>query len=299
MEYHYRVSLTAEKSAEPVFAAILKAFKNDIKTYAVGYELVVEPNISGHIRQDSPPEERFIQNHHIHCHLEYSKYDEVAFSKRRQRLIKTLKKDQHVPDKNGAQYHEKLDKTRFQNLRYCLKNKNIIAHNLSVEELEEVNKDNERIEAEKKKSMKEQLYDNWISQTSNLFMSKGDAFQYIDEYHVTRDYLPPTNSLLTQYSKYILIKQYKAIENPSIHITILYNKVLNELNGIRMEQQTYSDITAVNAMEEVTRSINKMIEPHKKQYEQYLLMTNDMFIDSDDETEETLDSLNNHIQSII
>lgn len=262
-----------EKSAKPTFEAFLKVFKNDLKSYAVGYEVVIEAGA---------------ENHHIHCHLEYLKYDETTYSKRRQRLIKSLKEAQHVPDKNGAQYHEKLDKTRFQNLRYCLKGKNIISHNLTAEELEEVAKDNERIEAEKSKSMKEQLYENWIGQSTRIFLSKGEAFQFIDEYHVERDYLPPTNSLLTQYSKFILIKQYKAMKDPTIHIKIIYHKVLNELNGIRAEQEQYAEITAVKAMDEATRRIDKMVEPHKKKFDEFLIwksINNDAFIDSDSEHE--------------
>jgi len=150
MEYHYRVSVECREACDEVVDSFLKVFSADLVSYAIGYELVVAPNIHNSAGKHSLSDERFTQNHHMHFYLEYSKYSEDAFSKRRTRLLKQLKERKIVPDVNGAQYHEKQNKTRFENLRYCLKGKDIIRHNITDDELEEVKNDNERIELEKK-----------------------------------------------------------------------------------------------------------------------------------------------------
>lgn len=230
MEYHYRVTLVNEEGAQLVTAEILRVFGKSLKTYAIAYEVVTE-------------KEGECENHHIHCHLEYLEYDEVTYSQRRQRMIKKLKDKKIVPDKNGAQYHEKLNKSRDNNLRYCLKGHNIIKHNLTDNELEEVNKENERIENEKKIPMKQQLINEWFNENNNGFYvrlpeTKYILFNFIDKYHFKRDYLALTFSLLTSYAFAILESTNEMKKKTQYYTrddTTIYFSVYCSLRNIRID----------------------------------------------------------------
>lgn len=226
MEYHYRVSVTSRSSAETVAKNILNAFSDDLATYAIAYEVKTEEGKS---------------NHHIHCFLEYKQFNEEAYSKRRQRLIKTWKSLNLVPNVSSAQYHEKQNKTRLQNLRYCIKDKDILLKNITAEELEEAEQSNERIEQEKNKSMKLQLLEFWEDTKKVMPETKYQLFLFIDMYHIERDYLPPTYSLKTQYALFILLKlntKYQSYSNyKNCHLP-RFVSVYASINNIRSEDIT-------------------------------------------------------------
>lgn len=253
MEFHYRVSVVSESVANSVCDAVYNMLKNDLNTFACAYEVKDE-------------------NHHIHCHIEYKTYNEEAFKKRRQKLIQQLKEQQLVPNTKEAQYHEKLKKDRFSNLVYCLKGKKYLRHNLQEDELKKIEEENDRIDLEKEQPMKIQLYNLWVANHNRFFFSKYEAYTFIDNYHVDRDYLPPTFSLKTQYAIFIIIKQNKTY-NHNPESMVRYQSIMYELQGIRQDYEVLHSSAMSRILDKIELKNSDFIDSETEQEENETLVS--------------------------
>lgn len=91
-------------------------------------------------------------------------------------------------------------------LVYMLKDGCIIkSDGFEEEELKEVLKTTQQINKEKTKKMKQQLVDEVFSATGN-YDDYRQIMKRIIVYHVERDYLPPTPTLLLQYTIYVMVR---------------------------------------------------------------------------------------------
>lgn len=73
------------------------------------------------------------------------------------------------------------------------------------EEIQAILKDTKRINREKTQQMKHQLVEH-IFNTEDLGHDYRLIMKSIVNYHVTRDYLPPSPTLLLQYTLYVMVK---------------------------------------------------------------------------------------------
>jgi len=114
----------------------------------------------------------------------------------------------------GSELYVKQTKDLNAHLTYLTKDLDIVIDQWKNKEiLEEAIKETERINAEKKLKMKHQLLSH-IQQlepgdTSSGILSIEQIAMEIIGYHVKRDYLPPSRTLLTQYTVYIITKLYE------------------------------------------------------------------------------------------
>lgn len=188
MYYHLRVSVNDIESARDVIEIYSHTFP--LASYVFGYEE----------KED---------NKHFHGHISYEEGYDPTLPKnkvKRSELFKKLKLKGLIPDKTESNYHEAC-KDEKANLAYVMKECNIIGiiFNIDEELIEEAKQKIERIETEKKMSMKEQLLNAWLPK-KRLFTSRLEAFVFIDTYHVERDYLPPNMTNKIQYALYIIYK---------------------------------------------------------------------------------------------
>lgn len=184
-------------------------------------------------------------NEHIHAHLEIENYKKSTMSD-------FMKKHGF----SGKYYCKLLQKTKHDNLVYVLKNGDIIySLGINQEDIDNALNDTERINDEKKKPMKEQLLDEWNKRYQQETYLKGkyvrlpstkyELLIFIDNYHVERDYLPPTLTLKTQYAIYLLTKinkqksqtPYYNEEDKAIHFNLYC-----ALNNIRLNDIPESHI---------------------------------------------------------
>lgn len=94
-------------------------------------------------------------------------------------------------------------------LKYITKGENVVyTKGVSEEFMKNVLKETQRINREKKMKMKDQLLlasQGWYPANVTP-QDLDDLFIHILEYHIDRNYLPPTRSLLTQYAAFIVTK---------------------------------------------------------------------------------------------
>lgn len=175
--FHLRVTIGEDKDKFTLtsFNLFLKKFKPVM--YIMAYEEVGETN------------------KHIHAHIEY------ANEPKRQTMSDFMKKEGYA----GKYYHTKVKTTKEKNLLYCIKDMDILATSLTDEELEEWKSKTEKINDEKTKPMKQQLYevclDRFIAPPHRV-----DLVTLIFDYMKERDYMPPTPSLMKQYIMYLTDK---------------------------------------------------------------------------------------------
>lgn len=143
-------------------------------------------------------------HHHAILHVNsYIKFKSEIDGFRRivNRLYPDLKKD-------TSKYYIKrcADETKY--AVYSSKNLNIIMkHGYTTQEIQDILTMTKKINKEKKTKMKSQLLEHFkeyeFGLMTNLF---GDIQYEILNYHTERDYLPPSRTLLTQYTAYIIMK---------------------------------------------------------------------------------------------
>lgn len=194
MWYHLRVSVDDKEKAKDVIDLYLGNFP--VNAYVFGYE-----------EKDD--------NHHFHGHIKYDDdYDPTVPKNKvkRSEFFKKLKSKGIVPDKTESNYHE-VCKDEKKNLAYVIKDCDIIGpiFNIDEDDIEEARQTVERIEAEKKTPMKDQLLNLWLPK-QRIFMTRLEAFIFIDQYHIDRNYLPPNMTNKIQYALYIIYK-YHSINN--------------------------------------------------------------------------------------
>lgn len=193
MWYHLRVSLNDRNNAEEVIDNFLGSFP--LKSYIFAYEE----------KED---------NKHIHGHIQYDDEYDPTLAKikvKRSAFFKKMKAEQLVPDKSEASYHE-VCKDDIANLAYIMKDCDIIKeHDIPEEMRVEAEERKTRIQIEMKMTMKEQLLNLWLPK-QRIFMSRLEAFIFIDQYHTDRNYLPPNMTNKIQYALYIIYR-YHSINN--------------------------------------------------------------------------------------
>lgn len=222
--YHLRVSVNDPDSANFVITEYLKVFP--VSAYIFGYEEVGE-------------------NKHFHGHLQYFPDFDPKLPKnkvKRSDFFKKMKKEEAVPDKSEASYHEEA-RDVLKNLAYCIKECKILFQcDIDEDFLEQAKNYSEKVEKEKKICMKQLLLDAWKPR-NRLFLDKLEAFMFIDSFHVERDYLPPNFTNKIQYALYIVYK-LRHLKNHDIQ----FYKLVSSLNGIR---DTDYDLTDIKKMEEI------------------------------------------------
>ncbi len=115
----------------------------------------------------------------------------------------------------GSQFYVKQTRKLRDHLVYLIKDCNIVIDRWKNREiLEESKTITARINAEKGIKMKHQLVSH-IQQLEPEDLSSGilsieQIAMGIISYHVERDYLPPSRTLLTQYTAYIITKLYSS-----------------------------------------------------------------------------------------
>lgn len=225
--YHLRVSVDDADSANGVIEHLLASFP--IEKYIFGYE-----------EKD--------ENKHFHGHIQYDPTFDPTLPKnkvKRSEFFRKMKKLEFVPDKTEASYHE-VCRDEFKNLSYVIKECHVLkSYGIDEDILEEAKNYSARVENEKNMPMKEQLLQAW-SWRKRLFLDKMEAFMFIDEYHVSRDYLPPNFTNKIQYALYIV---YKSTHTSDI---IHYYSLIASLNGIR---DTDYNITEHNRLKEIDRDL--------------------------------------------
>lgn len=224
MFYHLRVSLNSRDHAQQVIDHFTGVFP--LYAYLFCFE-----------SKDD--------NLHIHGHLQYVDDYDASLNKnkvKRSEFFKKMKSLNFVPDKNESNYHEVV-KDELKNLAYVMKDNDIIKqYNISDEKIEEAKLRVESITIEQKTPIKEQLYNAWSSK-ERLFVDRLEAYIFIDQYHVERDYLPPNMTNKNQYALYIV---YKLCSHYGWPIAGETGKLVASLNGIREEDYARSSSAALH-----------------------------------------------------
>lgn len=218
MLYHLRVSVISRDTALKVVELFKAKFK--LSKIVCSFETANEDNF------------------HLHFHLEYEDEDASsnAHKTKRSEFFKKLKKEKLIPDIENAVYHSPLKKTEKENLSYVIKDKDVLyKYGIPEDVYAEAEEYSERINEEKKQSMKEQLLNAW-KWRQRLFIDKLEAFMFIDSYHVERDYLPPNFTNKIQYALYIVYKLQHFKKS-----RISFYSLVSSLNGIKQEDISLSD----------------------------------------------------------
>lgn len=230
--YHLRVSVNDADSANGVIEHFIEYFS--LSSYIFAYEEKGD-------------------NKHFHGHIQYESDFDPTLPKnkvKRSEFFKKMKKLDFVPDKTEASYHEAC-RDEFKNLSYIVKECYVLKqYGIDESLLEEAKNNSARIELEKKTSMKEQLLVDW-KWRNRLFVDKLEAFMFIDEYHINRDYLPPNFTNKIQYALYIIYK-LKHLKKDDIH----FYQLISSLNGIR---ETDYNLTVYKEVEEYDNDIRESL----------------------------------------
>lgn len=224
--YHLRVSVNEPDDANFVIEHFIEAFP--VQNYIFGYE-----------EKDD--------NRHFHGHILYEDDYDPTLSKckvKRSEFFRKMKKLEVVPDKSEASYHE-LCRDEFKNLSYVVKECQILkCSGIDESKLEEAKAYSARIENEKSTPMKEQLLIAW-KWRNRIFKNKMEAFMFIDEYHIQRDYLPPNFTNKIQYALYIVYKMVSLKPN-----TLEFHSLVASLNGIRDTDYDYTELLSLKEIDQ-------------------------------------------------
>ncbi len=144
---------------------------------------------------------------HFHAQININSHNQIKSVLKR---VRSLCKSMGL---NGSQLYVKRSKDILKHLTYITKDQNIIIdHWKNRELLTKAQDTTSRINEEKSKKMKHLLleYAQSLEPPSALTGVLTVDFLAVEviNYHVDRDYLPPTRTLLTQYVGYILSKMY-------------------------------------------------------------------------------------------
>jgi len=143
----------------------------------------------------------------IHYHAQISVESHIKIESLKKKIRRKIKKSCGVA---GSQFYVEQTKDLKKHITYLVKDLEIILNTWENKELvEECMKETERINIEKNLKMKHQLL---IYAESVVFVDITDPAEInvnellieIIHYHVERDYLPPSRTLLTQYASYII-----------------------------------------------------------------------------------------------
>ncbi len=137
-------------------------------------------------------------------------------------LRENLKKKLQV---QGHELYVKKTKNLEDSLVYILKDGKIILNTYKDQDMiKECQEQTMRINKEKKKSMKHQLLE-YFKDIDPCQLTLKYTMHQIIEYHTERDYLPPSRTLLTQYTAYVLAHTVKRVSDTT------YNDQIMQLYG--------------------------------------------------------------------
>ena len=138
---------------------------------------------------------------HAYCLYENHKGYKYTSNLLRKKFLKAF------PDVLGYQYCIQKVKDAKDYLVYMTKDLDIKSSaGFEEEELKQIVKKTTQINDEKKKKMKQQLVDYIFGKEYTIQPTYRDIMKDIILYHVNRDYLPPTPTMLYQYTCYVMIK---------------------------------------------------------------------------------------------
>ncbi len=153
----------------------------------------------------------------IHYHAQISVESHIKIESEKKKIRRKIKKSCGVA---GSQFYVEQTKDLKKHITYLVKDLEIILNTWKNNELiEECMKETERINNEKNLKMKHQLLiyaeetfytEEFVTEilvnSNAAAVNINDLFIEIIHYHVVRDYLPPSRTLLTQYAAYIITK---------------------------------------------------------------------------------------------
>lgn len=192
MLHHVAVRFDASPTSSPeLFSFLLDDSTLEVQEYIVSKEIA-----------------KISKKVHYHAQVNVLSYN---LPKSVRKTIRELVKSMGL---EGSELYVKKTKDLKKHLIYLTKDLDIVVDQWKNKEiLEEAIKDTSRINAEKCMKMKHQLLSH-IEQlepgdTSSGILSIEQIAMEIIGYHVQRDYLPPSRTLLTQYTVYIITKLYE------------------------------------------------------------------------------------------
>jgi len=169
--------------------------ENTLKTFC---EIILDGATSHIITQEVA---KITKKKHYHAYATFE--NNIKYKTLYNRILKKIKTNypKIFPHQFCTQKVESIDKY----LLYITKDENVVS-TLGFEEeiLKNLLKKTAQINAEKKTKMKTQLVEHIFSQEE--IPDYRDIMKLIINYHVSRDYLPPTPTLLFQYTVYVMVK---------------------------------------------------------------------------------------------
>ncbi len=193
MLHHVAVRFDASPTSSPeLFSFLLDDSTLEVQEYIISKEISKE-----------------VKKVHYHAQVNVVSYNQP---KSVRKTIRGLVKSMGL--QGSKELYVKKTKDLKAHLVYLTKDLDIVIDQWKNKEiLEEALKETERINAEKGTKMKHQLLSH-IQQlepgdTSSGILSIEQIAMEIIGYHVKRDYLPPSRTLLTQYTVYIITKLYE------------------------------------------------------------------------------------------
>ena len=220
MVYHYIVARVDDKiSARPAQKNTKDLFCNLLKTFSA--EAVVTRELGKKRKKGEAAGKK-----HYHAQLGVESKIKAKSLKEKLRDLMTEKigcfGDEFMVASN------KKDKTAH--ISYIFKDGDVVMNTwIDQEEYEATKKESERINAEKDMKMKHQILGMISQMKDNHLFGNNPAvnveliYMSTMEYHVDRDYLPPSRTLLTQYAAYCVIKLFKDYTCYSMMIDHIYN----------------------------------------------------------------------------
>ena len=181
-----------ENSNEKIFSELLEDSTLDVAEYLISEEVAKQS-----------------KKIHYHAQININSHNQPKSVRKAVRLLcKAM-------GLKGSQLYVHKTKDMFQHLTYITKDNKIIIDKWKNREiLQNAKATSSRINEEKGKKMKHQLLDyakqlGGESDNSGFLTVETLAVEII-KYHVERDYLPPSRTLLTQYCGYIITKLYSS-----------------------------------------------------------------------------------------
>jgi len=161
---------------------------------------------------------------HYHCQLEIE--SKIKCDSYMSNLRRSLNKSVKV---FGSEFYVKKNIKKVEaHVTYMIKDLKLIEDSwVDREFIENCTKETIRINKEKDTKMKHQLLKyidglyEW--ETNTIAIDVNDVMVDIIDYHVTRDYLPPSRTLLTQYASYCVSKLCNCKSAGKVLIMQIYN----------------------------------------------------------------------------
>lgn len=146
------------------------------------------------------------KNHHIHGHLEYSKLPKSF----KQALSQWMKSRGYT----GKYYHQQIVTTNEQNKLYITKDLDIIKHNLTEEQMDQLKQATNEINEDKKLSQRHKLtqaFNDYLStqdpaRVSKMYTELKDIAHWIMRYYLNKYDKEPPLAHIKGYTIYIASK---------------------------------------------------------------------------------------------